>query len=274
KGYAAPASQVALPNGQIVAVIGAVVHAQFDEGLPPVLNAPEVAGRESRLMLEMAQRLGENTVGMIAMDGTEGLVRGQKVLDTGASIRIPVAPETLGRIMNEYGLPCPLNSIFKNNLSSCRTAPIHTEAPEFRNMSVAILITGIKVGTLHKGVERLEGLFGGAGISKTLIMELINNVAKAHAGYSVFAGPLGVCSVGSYPLCCGQPTLATDMWTMQERITTTKKGPITSVKAIYVPDDLTNPAPATTFAHLDATNGCEYDALPEQAFYMVAPFEE
>ncbi|CAG5865574.1 unnamed protein product [Menidia menidia] len=336
RGYAAPAAKAAIANGRIVAVIGAVVDVQFDEGLPPILNALEVAGRESRLVLEVAQHLGENTVRTIAMDGTEGLVRGQKVLDTGAPIRIPVGPETLGRIMNVIGEPIDE----RGPISTKQTAPIHAEAPEFTDMSVEqeILVTGIKVVDLlapyAKGGK--IGLFGGAGVGKTvLIMELINNVAKAHGGYSVFAGvgertregndlyhemiesgvinlkdttskvalvygqmnePPGARArvaltgltvaeyfrdqegqdvllfidnifrftqagsevsalLGRIPSAVGyQPTLATDMGTMQERITTTKKGSITSVQAIYVPaDDLTDPAPATTFAHLDAT---------------------
>ncbi|KAG7255835.1 hypothetical protein CRUP_000123 [Coryphaenoides rupestris] len=329
RSYVAPAAQAAIANGRIVAVIGAVVDVQFDEGLPPILNALEVAGRESRLVLEVAQHLGENTVRTIAMDGTEGLVRGQKVLDTGAPIRIPVGPETLGRIMNVIGEPIDE----RGPISTKQTAPIHAEAPEFTDMSVEqeILVTGIKVVDLlapyAKGGK--IGLFGGAGVGKTvLIMELINNVAKAHGGYSVFAGvgertregndlyhemiesgvinlkdttskmnePPGARArvaltgltvaeyfrdqegqdvllfidnifrftqagsevsalLGRIPSAVGyQPTLATDMGTMQERITTTKKGSITSVQAIYVPaDDLTDPAPATTFAHLDAT---------------------
>uniref|UniRef100_A0A672ZUB4 ATP synthase subunit beta n=1 Tax=Sphaeramia orbicularis TaxID=375764 RepID=A0A672ZUB4_9TELE len=327
RDYVAPAAAAAAASGRIVAVIGAVVDVQFDEGLPPILNALEVTGRESRLVLEVAQHLGENTVRTIAMDGTEGLVRGQTVLDTGAPIRIPVGPETLGRIMNVIGEPIDERE--------------HTGyAPEFTDMSVEqeILVTGIKVVDLlapyAKGGK--IGLFGGAGVGKTvLIMELINNVAKAHGGYSVFAGvgertregndlyhemiesgvinlkdttskvalvygqmnePPGARArvaltgltvaeyfrdqegqdvllfidnifrftqagsevsalLGRIPSAVGyQPTLATDMGTMQERITTTKKGSITSVQAIYVPaDDLTDPAPATTFAHLDAT---------------------
>uniref|UniRef100_A0A3Q3EZY2 H(+)-transporting two-sector ATPase n=1 Tax=Labrus bergylta TaxID=56723 RepID=A0A3Q3EZY2_9LABR len=283
RDYVAPAAAAAIANGRIVAVIGAVVDVQFDEGLPPILNALEVAGRESRLVLEVAQHLGESTVRTIAMDGTEGLVRGQKVIDTGAPIRIPVGPETLGRIMNVIGEPIDE----RGPISTKQTAPIHAEAPEFTDMSVEqeILVTGIKVVDLlapyAKGGK--IGLFGGAGVGKTvLIMELINNVAKAHGGYSVFAGvgertregndlyhemiESGVINLkdttskvsallGRIPSAVGyQPTLATDMGTMQERITTTKKGSITSVQAIYVPaDDLTDPAPATTFAHLDAT---------------------
>ena len=319
-----------------MAVIGAVVDVQFDEGLPEILNALTVAGREPRLILEVAQHLGENTVRTIAMDGTEGLVRGQDVTDTGAPIRIPVGEETLGRIINVIGDPIDERGPIKTD----KFLAIHAEAPEFQEMSVEqeILVTGIKVVDLlapyAKGGK--IGLFGGAGVGKTvLIMELINNVAKAHGGYSVFAGvgertregndlyhemiEGGVISLkdknskvalvygqmneppgararvaltgltvaeyfrdqegqdvllfidnifrftqagsevsallGRIPSAVGyQPTLATDMGTMQERITTTKKGSITSVQAIYVPaDDLTDPAPATTFAHLDAT---------------------
>nr|XP_023423474.1 ATP synthase subunit beta, mitochondrial [Cavia porcellus] len=301
RDYAAQTSPSPKPGaatGRIVAVIGAVVDVQFDEGLPPILNALEVQGRDTRLVLEVAQHLGESTVRTIAMDGTEGLVRGQKVLDSGAPIKIPVGPETLGRIMNVIGEPIDERGAYQN--------------------------------------QTFLGLFGGAGVGKTvLIMELINNVAKAHGGYSVFAGvgertregndlyhemiesgvinlkdatskvalvygqmnePPGARArvaltgltvaeyfrdqegqdvllfidnifrftqagsevsalLGRIPSAVGyQPTLATDMGTMQERITTTKKGSITSVQAIYVPaDDLTDPAPATTFAHLDAT---------------------
>merc|ERR1711860_464643 len=322
-------------KGRIVAVIGAVVDVQFDEGLPEILNALDVAERSPRLVLEVAQHLGENTVRTIAMDGTEGLVRGQKVTDTGAPIRIPVGEETLGRIINVIGDPIDE----RGPVNTDKRAAIHAEAPEFQEMSVEqeILVTGIKVVDLlapyAKGGK--IGLFGGAGVGKTvLIMELINNVAKAHGGYSVFAGvgertregndlyhemiqsrvisldddsskvslvygqmnePPGARArvalsgltvaeyfrdqegqdvllfidnifrftqagsevsalLGRIPSAVGyQPTLATDMGTMQERITTTKKGSITSVQAIYVPaDDLTDPAPATTFAHLDA----------------------
>merc|ERR1712004_114629 len=326
----------ALPKGRIVAVIGAVVDVQFDTGLPPILNALEVQGRTSRLVLEVAQHLGENTVRTIAMDGTEGLIRGQEVLDTGSPIMIPVGAETLGRIINVVGDPIDE----RGPIPTDKRQAIHAEAPEFSEMSVEqeILVTGIKVVDLlapyAKGGK--IGLFGGAGVGKTvLIMELINNVAKAHGGYSVFAGvgertregndlyhemiEGGVISLkdktskvalvygqmneppgararvaltgltvaeyfrdeegqdvllfvdnifrftqagsevsallGRIPSAVGyQPTLATDMGQMQERITTTKKGSITSVQAIYVPaDDLTDPAPATTFAHLDAT---------------------
>jgi len=333
---AKPAASQAGSTGRIVAVIGAVVDVQFDDGLPPILNALEVKGRDSRLILEVAQHLGENVVRCIAMDGTEGLVRSQECVDTGTPISIPVGPETLGRIINVIGEPIDE----RGPVNSTAQAPIHAEAPEFVDMSVEqeILATGIKVVDLlapyAKGGK--IGLFGGAGVGKTvLIMELINNVAKAHGGYSVFAGvgertregndlyhemieggvidlkgnnskvslvygqmnePPGararVCLtgltvaeyfrdkegqdvllfidnifrftqagsevsalLGRIPSAVGyQPTLATDMGTMQERITTTKKGSITSVQAIYVPaDDLTDPAPATTFAHLDAT---------------------
>merc|ERR1711988_275489 len=330
---AKPAAEHA--SGRIVAVIGAVVDVQFDTGLPPILNALEVQGRTSRLVLEVAQHLGENTVRTIAMDGTEGLIRGQQCLDTGLPISIPVGPETLGRIINVIGEPIDE----RGPVGAKASAAIHAEAPEFIEMSVEqeILETGIKVVDMlapyAKGGK--IGLFGGAGVGKTvLIMELINNVAKAHGGYSVFAGvgertregndlyhemiEGGVISLkdksskvalvygqmneppgararvaltgltlaeyfrdeegqdvllfidnifrftqagsevsallGRIPSAVGyQPTLATDMGTMQERITTTKKGSITSVQAIYVPaDDLTDPAPATTFAHLDA----------------------
>uniref|UniRef100_A0A4W6DKA4 ATP synthase subunit beta n=1 Tax=Lates calcarifer TaxID=8187 RepID=A0A4W6DKA4_LATCA len=313
RDYVAPAAAASVATGRIVAVIGAVVDVQFDEGLPPILNALEVTGRESRLVLEVAQHLGENTVRTIAMDGTEGLVRGQKVLDTGAPIRIPVGPETLGRIMNVIGEPID------------ERGPISTKT-DYPLVNINLIL----------GFFIVTGLFGGAGVGKTvLIMELINNVAKAHGGYSVFAGvgertregndlyhemiesgvinlkdttskvalvygqmnePPGARArvaltgltvaeyfrdqegqdvllfidnifrftqagsevsalLGRIPSAVGyQPTLATDMGTMQERITTTKKGSITSVQAIYVPaDDLTDPAPATTFAHLDAT---------------------
>jgi len=325
----------AATSGHIVAVIGAVVDVQFDHGLPPILNALEVHGRESRLILEVAQHLGENVVRTIAMDGTEGLVRGQNVVDTGDPISVPVGPETLGRIMNVIGEAIDERGPIETKTKS----PIHTEAPEFVEMNVnqEILETGIKVVDLlapyAKGGK--IGLFGGAGVGKTvLIMELINNVAVAHGGYSIFAGvgertregndlyhefmETGVINLkdntskvalvygqmneppgararvaltgltiaeyfrdvegqdvllfidnifrftqagsevsallGRIPSAVGyQPTLATDMGSMQERITTTRKGSITSVQAIYVPaDDLTDPAPATTFAHLDA----------------------
>ena len=176
-------------KGQIVAVIGAVVDVQFDDGLPEILNALDVTNRNPRLVLEVAQHLGENTVRTIAMDGTEGLVRGQPVVDTGSPIKIPVGEETLGRIINVIGDPIDE----RGPIETDKRAAIHAEAPEFSEMSVdqEILVTGIKVVDLLapyvKGGK--IGLFGGAGVGKTvLIMELINNVAKAHGGYSVFAG--------------------------------------------------------------------------------------
>ncbi|KAK9876924.1 hypothetical protein WA026_015959 [Henosepilachna vigintioctopunctata] len=323
-------------DGQIIAVIGAVVDVQFGEVLPSILNALEVENRKPRLILEVAQHMGDNTVRTIAMDGTEGLVRGNKVKDTGHPIRIPVGKQTLGRIINVIGEPIDENG----PIDTTEFYPIHADAPQFVDMSVKqeILVTGIKVVDLlapyAKGGK--IGLFGGAGVGKTvLIMELINNIAKAHGGYSVFAGvgertregndlymemiesgvinlkdgtskvalvygqmnePPGARArvaltgltiaeyfrdkegqdvllfidnifrftqagsevsalLGRIPSAVGyQPTLATDMGSMQERITSTNKGSITSVQAVYVPaDDLTDPAPATTFAHLDAT---------------------
>merc|ERR1711926_65719 len=331
-----PAAAAALPKGQVVSVIGAVVDVQFEDGLPEILNALVVEDRSPKLILEVAQHLGENTVRTIAMDGTEGLVRGNVVEDEGLPISIPVGQETLGRIINVIGDPIDE----RGPIPTDKRQSIHAEAPDFDEMSVEqeILVTGIKVVDLLapycKGGK--IGLFGGAGVGKTvLIMELINNVAKAHGGFSVFAGvgertregndlyhemiEGGVISLkdktskvalvygqmneppgararvaltgltvaeyfrdqegqdvllfidnifrftqagsevsallGRIPSAVGyQPTLATDMGSMQERITTTKKGSITSVQAIYVPaDDLTDPAPATTFAHLDAT---------------------
>jgi F-type H+/Na+-transporting ATPase subunit beta len=321
--------------GKITQIIGAVVDVQFESDLPAILNALECDNQGRRLVLEVAQHLGENTVRTVAMDSTDGLTRGVAVKDTGNAISIPVGPETLGRIMNVIGEPVdergPVNTKMK--------LPIHRAAPAFAEQSTEaeILITGIKVIDLlapyAKGGK--IGLFGGAGVGKTvLIMELINNVAKAHGGYSVFAGvgertregndlyhemiegkvinlegdskvalvygqmnePPGARArvalsgltvaeyfrdeegqdvlffvdnifrftqagsevsalLGRIPSAVGyQPTLATDMGALQERITTTKKGSITSVQAIYVPaDDLTDPAPATSFAHLDAT---------------------
>jgi len=332
----APAAAAAVGKGRVVSVIGAVVDVQFDENLPSILNALEVEGRSPKLILEVAQHLGGNTVRTIAMDGTEGLVRGQPCRDIGSPIKIPVGAGTLGRIMNVVGDPIDE----RGPIPASAYMPIHAEAPEFTEMSVEqeILETGIKVVDLlapyAKGGK--IGLFGGAGVGKTvLVMELICNVAMSHGGYSVFAGvgertregndfyhemittkvidlkgnaskvslvygqmnePPGARArvaltgltiaeyfrdvegqdvllfvdnifrftqagsevsalLGRIPSAVGyQPTLATDMGTMQERITTTTKGSITSVQAIYVPaDDLTDPAPATTFAHLDAT---------------------
>merc|ERR1712227_112693 len=351
-----PAAAAALPKGQVVSVIGAVVDVQFEDGLPEILNALEVENRSPKLILEVAQHLGENTVRTIAMDGTEGLIRGQVVNDTGNPIMIPVGPETLGRIINVIGEPIDE----RGPIGTKKRQAIHAEAPEFDEMSVEqeILVTGIKVVDLlapyAKGGK--IGLFGGAGVGKTvLIMELINNVAKAHGGYSVFAGvgertregndlyhemiesgvidlkgdgskvslvygqmnePPGARArvaltgltvaeyfrdqegqdvllfidnifrftqagsevsalLGRIPSAVGyQPTLATDMGQMQERITTTKKGSITSVQAIYVPaDDLTDPSPATTFSHLDATTVLSR-AIAELGFYpAVDPLE-
>merc|ERR1712021_127637 len=322
-------------NGKISQVIGAVVDVQFEGNLPPILNALEVQDVDHRLVLEVAQHLGGNNVRTIALDSTEGLVRGQGVNDTGNPISVPVGPATLGRIMNVIGEPIDE----KGPIVTDKYLPIHRDAPSFQDQGsgAELLITGIKVVDLlapyAKGGK--IGLFGGAGVGKTvLIMELINNVAKAHGGYSVFAGvgertregndlyyemieggvielegkskvalvygqmnePPGARArvaltgltvaeyfrdvegqdvllfidnifrftqagsevsalLGRIPSAVGyQPTLATDMGQMQERITTTKKGSITSVQAIYVPaDDLTDPAPATTFSHLDAT---------------------
>jgi F-type H+-transporting ATPase subunit beta len=323
-------------SGKITQVIGAVVDVKFDENLPPILNALEVDNNGTRLVLEVAQHLGENTVRCIAMDATEGLVRNMDAIDTGAPITVPVGPETLGRIINVVGDAIDE----KKPIKSKKSYPIHRPAPEFVEQATEseILETGIKVVDLlapyAKGGK--IGLFGGAGVGKTvLIMELINNVAKAHGGYSVFAGvgertregndlynemiessviipdgpgskaalvygqmnePPGARArvgltgltlaeyfrdeegqdvlffvdnifrftqagsevsalLGRIPSAVGyQPTLSTDMGGLQERITTTTKGSITSVQAIYVPaDDLTDPAPATSFAHLDAT---------------------
>ncbi|KAJ3198114.1 atp2, beta subunit of the F1 sector of mitochondrial F1F0 ATP synthase [Entophlyctis luteolus] len=330
------ATAAAGAHGKVRSVIGAVVDVQFDSGnLPPILNALEVQDHDIRLVLEVAQHLGENTVRTIAMDGTEGLVRGQAVVDTGAPITIPVGPECLGRIVNVIGEPIDQ----RGPINAKQTLPIHADAPAFIEQSTIpeVLETGIKVVDLlapyAKGGK--IGLFGGAGVGKTVfITELINNIAKAHGGYSVFCGvgertregndlyhemqvsgvikldgeskcalvfgqmnePPGARArvaltgltiaeyfrdtegqdvllfidnifrftqagsevsalLGRIPSAVGyQPTLATDMGGMQERITTTKKGSITSVQAVYVPaDDLTDPAPATTFAHLDAT---------------------
>merc|ERR1712178_43722 len=322
--------------GRVVAVIGPVVDVQFDGDRPPILNALEVCGRENRLVLEVAQHLGQNTVRTIAMDATERIVRGQEVADTGAPIRVPVGQGTLGRIINVIGEPIDE----RGPVNTDAFQAIHATPPELVETGGAaeILETGIKVVDLLapyvKGGK--IGLFGGAGVGKTVfIMELINNVAKAHGGYSVFAGvgertregndlyhemiEGGVISLkddsskvalvygqmneppgararvaltgltvaeyfrdeegqdvllftdnifrftqagsevsallGRIPSAAGyQPTLATDLASLQERITTTQKGSITSVQAVYVPaDDLTDPAPATTFAHLDAT---------------------
>lgn len=322
--------------GRIVQVIGAVVDVKFDKDLPEILTALECDNNGLRVVLEVAQHLGENTVRTIAMDTTEGLKRGDKVINTGKPITVPVGPETLGRIINVIGEPIDQ----KGPVKTKENWPIHRSAPEYVEQSTEteVLVTGIKVVDLLAPYSRggKIGLFGGAGVGKTvLIMELINNVAKAHGGYSVFAGvgertregndlyhemiesgviktdgpgskaalvygqmnePPGARArvalsgltlaeyfrdkegqdvlffvdnifrftqagsevsalLGRIPSAVGyQPTLATDMGNLQERITTTSKGSITSVQAIYVPaDDLTDPAPATSFSHLDAT---------------------
>jgi len=337
-------SSVVVEKGVVTQVIGAVVDVQFDGPLPPILNALEVkvAAGAPRLVLEVAQHLGENTVRTISMEATEGLVRGQEVVDTGAPIMVPVGPGTLGRILNVIGEPVDEQGPIAGDVK----APIHRPAPLFteQGKSQEILVTGIKVVDLlapyAKGGK--IGLFGGAGVGKTVvIMELINNIAMNHGGYSVFAGvgertregndlyhemieggvikvdkatgkpmpgskaalvygqmnePPGARArvaltglaiaeyfrdqegqdvllfvdnifrftqagsevsalLGRIPSAVGyQPTLATDMGLLQERITSTGVGSITSVQAVYVPaDDLTDPAPATTFAHLDAT---------------------
>jgi len=323
-------------KGKITQIIGAVVDVSFENDLPEIYTALEVNNNGNKLILEVAQHLGENAVRTIAMDATEGLKRGDEVINTGAPISVPVGPETLGRIMNVIGEPIDE----KGEVKTKEKWPIHRQAPKFTDQSTETeqLVTGIKVIDLlapyAKGGK--IGLFGGAGVGKTVtIMELINNIAKAHGGFSVFAGvgertregndlyhemiesgviktdgkgskaalvygqmnePPGARArvaltgltvaeyfrdkegqdvlffvdnifrftqagsevsalLGRIPSAVGyQPTLATDMGNLQERITSTDKGSITSVQAIYVPaDDLTDPAPATSFAHLDAT---------------------
>ncbi len=348
--------------GRIRQVMGAVVDIQFDGGhLPAILNSLETSNQGNRLVLEVAQHLGENTVRTIAMDSTEGLVRGQEVVDTGKPIAVPVGDATLGRIMNVIGEPVDE----AGPIIGAEMRPIHAQAPAYVEQSTEaeILVTGIKVVDLlapyAKGGK--IGLFGGAGVGKTvLIMELINNIAKVHGGYSVFAGvgertregndlyhemieskvnidpkhnngsavgskaalvygqmnePPGARArvalsgltvaeyfrdqgqdvlffvdnifrftqagsevsalLGRIPSAVGyQPTLATDMGTMQERITTTQKGSITSVQAIYVPaDDLTDPAPATSFAHLDATTVLSRNIAEKGIYPAVDPLD-
>jgi F-type H+-transporting ATPase subunit beta len=339
-------------TGKVTQVIGAVVDVQFEGQLPAILNALETTNAGQRLVLEVAQHLGESTVRAIAMDSTEGLVRGQPVSDTGRAISVPVGPATLGRIVNVIGEPIDEAGPVKG----VEMRPIHAEAPKFTEQSTEaqILVTGIKVVDLLAPYARggKIGLFGGAGVGKTvLIQELINNVAKKHGGFSVFAGvgertregndlyhemiesgvnkdpskgstdgskcalifgqmnePPGARArvaltgltvaeyfrdqgqdvlffvdnifrftqagsevsalLGRIPSAVGyQPTLATDMGALQERITTTTKGSITSVQAIYVPaDDLTDPAPAASFAHLDATTVLNR-AISEKGIY-------
>ncbi len=348
-------------KGHIRQVMGAVVDVQFDEDLPKILNALDTENQGARLVLEVALHLGENTVRTVAMDSTEGLVRGQEVVDTGEPIAVPVGEETLGRIMNVVGEAIDESGPVK----TAEKRPIHAPAPSYVDQSTEseILITGIKVVDLlapyAKGGK--IGLFGGAGVGKTvLIQELINNIAKAHGGYSVFAGvgertregndlyhefidsgvnkdpkqnkgstkgskcalvfgqmnePPGARArvglsgltvaeyfrdqgqdvlffvdnifrftqagsevsalLGRIPSAVGyQPTLATDMGALQERITTTQKGSITSVQAIYVPaDDLTDPAPATSFAHLDATTVLSRSIAEKGIYPAVDPLD-
>ncbi|XP_028041236.1 ATP synthase subunit beta, mitochondrial-like isoform X2 [Bombyx mandarina] len=292
---APPKSATAGAKGRIIAVIGAVVDVQYDAHLPPILNALEVPGRTPKLILEVAQHLGENTCRTIAMDGTEGLVRGQPVVDTGAPITIPVGEPTLGRIINVIGEPIDE----RGPIQTDKFAPIHADAPPFVEMSVEqeILVTGIKVVDLLapyvKGGK--IGLFGGAGVGKTvLIMELINNVAKAHGGFSVFAGvgertregndlyhemKVGGVITDDYKtskvsLVYGQMNeppgararVALTGLTLAEHFRDKEGQDVllfidnifrftqAGSEAVYVPaDDLTDPAPATTFAHLDAT---------------------
>ena len=364
----APKAATQGATGRISQVIGAVVDVEFDGALPAILNALETTntdqrtGETFRLVLEVAQHLGENTVRTIAMDTTEGLTRGQPVTDTGSSIQAPVGPGTLGRIMNVVGDPIDEAGPIKTGLFR----PIHKEAPTFEEQSTSaeILVTGIKVVDLMcpytKGGK--IGLFGGAGVGKTVTMqELINNIAKAYGGYSVLAGvgertregndlyhemiesnvnvdpaknngstegskcalvygqmnePPGARArvaltglsiaeyfrdeegkdvllfvdnifrftqagsevsalLGRIPSAVGyQPTLATEMGNLQERITSTKKGSITSVQAIYVPaDDLTDPAPAASFAHLDATTVLSRDIAAQAIFPAVDPLD-
>ncbi len=347
--------------GKIRQVMGAVVDVQFEGHLPEILNALETTNGGNRLVLEVAQHLGESTVRTIAMDSSEGLTRGQEVTDSGKPISVPVGDETLGRIMNVIGEPVDECGPVKTAVNRA----IHQQAPSFADQSTAaeILVTGIKVVDLlapyAKGGK--IGLFGGAGVGKTvLIMELINNIAKVHGGYSVFAGvgertregndlyhemieskvnvdpkknngsakgskcalvygqmnePPGArmrvalsgltvaehfrdqgqdvlffvdnifrftqagsevsALLGRIPSAVGyQPTLATDMGALQERITSTQKGSITSVQAIYVPaDDLTDPAPAASFAHLDATTVLSRSIAEKGIYPAVDPLD-
>jgi F-type H+/Na+-transporting ATPase subunit beta len=353
-------AQGAGPKGHVRQVMGAVVDVQFHGHLPEILNALETDNHGNRLVLEVAQHLGEHTVRTVAMDSTEGLVRGQEVADTGEPIAVPVGEATLGRIMNVVGDAVDEAGPIK----TAEKRPIHQPAPSYVDQSTEaeILVTGIKVVDLlapyAKGGK--IGLFGGAGVGKTvIIMELINNIAKAHGGYSVFAGvgertregndlyhemidsgvnkdprktgsaagskcalvygqmnePPGARArvglsgltvaeyfrdqgqdvlffvdnifrftqagsevsalLGRIPSAVGyQPTLATDMGALQERITTTQKGSITSVQAIYVPaDDLTDPAPATSFAHLDATTVLSRSIAEKGIYPAVDPLD-
>jgi len=368
KKAAAPKAAAVAGSGRIAQVIGAVVDVEFDGALPAILSALETqnvdqkTGEPFTLVLEVAQHLGENMVRAISMDTTEGLTRGQPVVDTGKSIMAPVGPGTLGRIMNVVGQPIDE----AGPIQTTEYRPIHKEAPTFdeQSTSAEILVTGIKVIDLicpyTKGGK--TGLFGGAGVGKTVTMqELINNIAKAYGGYSVLAGvgertregndlyhemiesnvnvdpaknngstegskcalvygqmnePPGARArvaltglsiaeyfrdeegkdvllfvdnifrftqagsevsalLGRIPSAVGyQPTLATEMGNLQERITSTKKGSITSVQAIYVPaDDLTDPAPAASFAHLDATTVLNRDIAAQAIFPAVDPLD-
>ena len=356
KAASAKSAEKKAATGRVVEVKGPVVDVQFDDHLPDILNALETDNQGKRLVLEVAQQLGENTVRCIAMDSTDGLVRGQEVVDTGAPISVPVGEATLGRILNVVGEAVDEGP----ELSDAPRRAIHQPAPELVEQSTEaeVLVTGIKVIDLLTPYPRggKIGLFGGAGVGKTvLIMELINNVAKAHGGYSVFAGvgertregndlyhemiesgvnkpgggegskaalvygqmnePPGArmrvaltgltvaeyfrdqgqdvlffidnifrftqagaevsALLGRIPSAVGyQPTLATDMGQMQERITTTTKGSITSVQAVYVPaDDLTDPAPATTFAHLDATTVLSRSIAEKGIYPAVDPLD-
>jgi F-type H+/Na+-transporting ATPase subunit beta len=353
---AAKAKPLGKATGKVSQVIGAVVDVKFEGALPAILDALETTNNGNRLVLEVAQHLGENTVRCIAMDATEGLVRGQPVVATGDAIKVPVGEALLGRIINVIGEPVdeegPVNGV--------ELRGIHQPAPEYVEQSTEaqILVTGIKVIDLLAPYARggKIGLFGGAGVGKTvLIQELINNIAKAHGGYSVFAGvgertregndlyhefiesgvnkkgggegskaalvfgqmnePPGARArvaltgltiaeyfrdkgqdvlffvdnifrftqagsevsalLGRIPSAVGyQPTLATDMGALQERITTTTKGSVTSVQAIYVPaDDLTDPAPATSFAHLDATTTLSRSIAEKGIYPAVDPLD-
>ena len=342
--------------GRVSQVLGAVVDVQFDGELPSILNALSATFNGQELVIEVAQHLGENTVRCIAMDTTDGLTRGQEVADSGDAISVPVGKQTLGRIMDVIGRPIDE----RGEVNAAAMWPIHRAAPEFTEQSTEteVLVTGIKVIDLLEPYAKggKIGLFGGAGVGKTvLIMELINNIAKGHGGYSVFAGvgertregndlyhemiesgvidlegdnskvglvygqmnePPGARArvaltgltqaeyfrdeegqdvlffvdnifrftqagaevsalLGRIPSAVGyQPTLSTDMGAMQERITTTNKGSITSVQAVYVPaDDLTDPAPATTFAHLDATTVLNRSIAEKGIYPAVDPLD-
>src|SRR5262245_51946171 len=350
---------MAQPVGRVTQVTGPVVDVHFEDHLPAILNALETKNQGNRLVLEVAQHLGESTVRTVAMDSSDGLVRGQEVTDTGQPILVPVGPGTLGRIMNVIGEPVDEAGPIKG----AELRAIHQPTPSYTEQSTEaqILVTGIKVVDLLAPYARggKVGLFGGAGVGKTVIIqELINNIAKAHGGYSVFAGvgertregndlyhemieskvnkdphegsvegskcalvfgqmnePPGARArvgltgltvaasfrdqgqdvlffvdnifrltqagsevsalLGRIPSAVGyQPTLATDMGALQERITTTTKGSVTSVQAIYVPaDDLTDPAPATSFAHLDATTVLSCDIAAKGIYPSLEPLD-